>query len=102
MRLTNSSIKTLRILCRWATTMPTRAELASKDLAELALLCSEVAANPSIDFATREKMNLLRQERVRLQSPSHPILREQGRIETLENLLKSRMLEALADILVRG
>jgi len=76
--------------------MSAKTELASKKLIELASLCGDVAADPSIDFAAREKMNLLRQEWLRLQK-SGPILREDGRIEVQENLLKSRMIEALAD-----
>ena len=53
--------------------MPTEAELESRNLAELAVLRSQVAANPSIEFATREQMNLLRQEWIRLRK-QRPIL----------------------------
>jgi len=76
--------------------VPTKQELERRNLTDLAVLCQQVADSPSADSVTAEKARVLKLEWVSLQTPPHPVLKEQEKIEAKKESLKKRMAEFLA------
>ncbi len=81
--------------------MPTKEELERRNLTDLAVLCGEVADNPSADADTAEKAWQLKREWLVVterETPPPPSLKENQQIEAEKEALRKRMVEFLAGV----
>ena len=74
-----------------AGTMDVSRDLEHLNLTVLAVLCQQVADDPSVAAATAERAWQLKREWVLLQQPPNPNLSEQRQIEHKQAELKARM-----------
>jgi hypothetical protein len=79
--------------------MPTKADLEEMHLVDLAVMCGNVADNPSADSVTAEKARGFKRDWVLLiakETPPPNELKTREEIERQKESLKKRMIEFLA------